>query len=168
MFWRSPCFFLFTVCPKDWIKFKQSCYQFVRNPKLQYAAAEKYCNQTFSKLVHIDNANENRFLNKYLKTNFNTSKTWRTGARRENETFVWDNGENRKPKPMRFTAWTEGPPDGYSTMVLGRDKISSDFSWQGEWTGSVSQLPNHTFPFICERKARRKYIQDLAIVFGKS
>lgn len=145
-----------TICPKDWIKFKRSCYQFVRNPKLQYAAAHKHCNETFSRLVHINNANENRFLNKYLKTNFNTSKTWRTGARQVNDTFVWDNGEDRKSVPMTFTAWDKGPPEGFSTMVLGRDKTTDDFSWEGAWSGSASQLPNYTFPFICERKARRK------------
>ncbi|XP_061177246.1 uncharacterized protein LOC133185975 [Saccostrea echinata] len=145
-----------TICPKDWIKHKRSCYRFLRRPKLQYAAAHKECKQSFSTLVHINTANEDRFLKQYLKKNFKKSIRWRTGARRINDTFEWDNGEDRKTKPMTFTAWNGRPPEGFSTMVLGRENATSDFAWEGAWTGSVSQLPDHTFSIICERKARRK------------
>jgi hypothetical protein len=144
------------VCPKDWVQNKRSCYKFIKRPKLQYAAAQRACKESFSTLVHINTASEDRFLKKYLKNKYKNFSTWRTGARRVNYTFVWDNGEGRKSVPMNYNAWEGSVPKGFSTMVLERKKSSKDFTWQGSWTGSMSQLPNHTFSYICERKARSK------------
>ena len=145
------------MCPKGWIKDKRSCYKFIRNPKYQYAAAAKYCKESFSHLVNINNRYENAFLNRYLKKNFNTSKTWRIGGKRVNDSFVWDQGQGRKTIEMKYKNWPDEEPTGFTSMVLSRVKTSQDFTWDGVWAGSLSQMPEHAYPFICERKARSMY-----------
>ena len=83
---------------------------------------------------------------------------WRTGGRLVNGTFVWYNGPNSKTTKMVYTKWQKGHPASYSSLALVYNRQKDRVRWQGVWLGSATQLPDHAYPFICERRARRKYL----------
>ncbi|XP_067676037.1 uncharacterized protein [Haliotis asinina] len=145
-----------TFCPKSWFKFKTSCYRLHNRPKHQFSAAYKECQNENAYLVSIESKSEEKFLVKLVSKKFPKVHIWRTGGKAVNGSMVWYKGEKRKPKNMKFTNWGKGMPGTYTSMALVKDKSTKKFLWQGVWTGSVSQLPNHIYAFICEKRAKRK------------
>ncbi|KAJ8314965.1 LOW QUALITY PROTEIN: hypothetical protein KUTeg_007115, partial [Tegillarca granosa] len=145
-----------TVCPDGWVKSKRSCYKFVKNPKYQYAAAQKFCNGMRSNLVHINSKYEDTFLKKYLWKKFKNTLVWRTGGRLIKDKFAWDTGKTNKSFDMKFNNWAEGFPSSYSSLALTRNQSEKSFQWRGVWIGSLKQLPKHAYSFICERTSKRK------------
>ncbi|XP_064617858.1 uncharacterized protein LOC135481983 [Liolophura sinensis] len=145
-----------TVCEKGWQKFRRSCYKFNVYPKSQFAAASKHCFTTGSKLVSIDSAKEDQFLKNHLKKHHSHVQIWRTGGRKIQHKFVWYNVAKKKDRPMKFSHWVKGHPGTHSTLALVRKERGKGFGWEGVWAGSEYQLPNYAYPFICEKKAKRK------------
>ena len=57
---------------------------------------------------------------------------------------------------MEYTKWKKGHPAGFSSMALVHNKTADRVRWEGVWSGSASQYPQHAYPFVCERRAKRK------------
>lgn len=60
--------------------------------------------------------------------------------------------------PMDYASWAANHPSTYTSAALWRDSVTNKTQWIGVWAGSENQLPAFTFPFICERRALRKYV----------
>ncbi|XP_021379895.1 uncharacterized protein LOC110467213 [Mizuhopecten yessoensis] len=149
-----------TICPEGWVKFKTSCYLFVRNPKMQFAGAQKHCEKYNGHLVAVDNEYEDKFLNKHIKQNFPNIRKWRTGGRRINDTFYWDQGDISDLQKLDFRLdWFTFDPRTYTSLVLRMNAKTKDLEWKGDWVGSAKQLPKYAYPYICERPAKRKCIK---------
>lgn len=146
-----------SFCPKDWVKIDRGCYKFESDKKEQFSAAYKHCDSLNSKLLFIDDENEDEVIKRYVKKKFPDVKVWRTGGRVVNGTFVWYR-ENNNHDPMEYTHWKKGHPSSYSSLALVYNRKKDRVRWEGVWLGSYSQLPEHAYPFICERRARRRCI----------
>ncbi|XP_063403499.1 uncharacterized protein LOC134687277 [Mytilus trossulus] len=147
-----------TVCLPGWTKFQRSCYNFIKRPKYQFAAAVKYCREFNSYLAQIDNKYEDKFLQKYVVKKYPNTLRWRLGGRKINDTFYWIN-EHNEPIEIHYSNWAEGHPAKYTSMVLRKhNKTAEAISWQGAWTGSFNNFPKNAYAFICERPAKRKCI----------
>ena len=82
---------------------------------------------------------------------------WRTGGRIVNGTFVWYTDNSLEE--MKYTNWKKGHPASFSSMALVYNRKKDRVRWEGVWLGSFTQMPEHAYPFICERRARRKDFQ---------
>lgn len=143
-------------CPKDWRKIGRNCYKFKSEKADQFAGAYKHCDDLNSKLLFIEDEVEDEDIKRYLKKHYPDVKVWRTGGRVVNGTFVWYRGNNSEK--MDYTKWKKGHPSSFSSLALVYNKKKERVRWEGVWLGSYSQLPEHAYPFICERRARRKCI----------
>ena len=144
------------MCLAGWIKYKSSCYKFIKRPKYQLAAAVKYCNGFNSYVAHINNKFEDKFLKQYVAKHFKNTLRWRIGAKNINGTFYWFD-DNENPQEMEYTNWSDGIPTKYSTLVLQKhNKTSNVVHWNGVWSGSFKDYPKNAYAFICERPAKRK------------
>ncbi|KAL3881692.1 hypothetical protein ACJMK2_028096, partial [Sinanodonta woodiana] len=148
-------------CPKGWQKHERSCYKFIDRKQYQFAAAHKYCEQYKAKLVFIDTAQEDEFFRDQLLKKYTKERTWRIGGKIENGTFGWFIANGKKMQDMKYTNWKKGHPSSFSSLILVVNHTSKEYGWEGAWVGSKSQLPNHTYPFICERRASRKCIPGI-------
>ncbi|XP_070188652.1 uncharacterized protein [Littorina saxatilis] len=147
-----------THCPGGWLQHETSCYQFYQHPKKQFAAAARQCEKLNSHLVFIESQREDQFLAEHLLKNFPYDYTWRTGGRRINDMMTWYRKDST-PVEMEHTNWAEGQPVTFSTTALERDRLTNVTQWVGVWAGSMRQLPYYMYPFICERRARRKCLK---------
>ncbi|KAG9511106.1 Contactin, partial [Fragariocoptes setiger] len=75
-------------CPRGWIGFGQSCYRFVRWPQENIYNATLYCQSFGSRLVSVNNFEENAFLSDWLQQNDPYKRLWLTGASNEGQN-VW-------------------------------------------------------------------------------
>lgn len=145
-----------TYCPKNWVKIGRKCYKFEDKEQEQFSGAAKKCAAMNSKLLFIDDATEDKYIKRYIKKKYPDVKVWRTGGRIVNGTFVWYT-ENSQEE-MKFTHWKKGHPGSFSSLALVYNKKKDRVRWEGVWLGSYTQMPEHAYPFICERRARRKCI----------
>ncbi|XP_041351985.1 uncharacterized protein LOC121370664 [Gigantopelta aegis] len=148
-------------CPKGWVKHQSSCYKFHKTPPRQFSAANKECEQQHGHLLAIDSKTENRFIQKYIRQKYKNVGKWRTGGKLVNGSMVWFKSDKTKPKAMRYTNWDTGMPASYTTAVLAKSADGKTFKWQGVWAGSQNQLPAHSYPFICEKRAKRKCLKGI-------
>ncbi|XP_045197843.2 uncharacterized protein LOC123552331 [Mercenaria mercenaria] len=147
---------LVTYCPKNWIKIGRKCYKFEDKGMEQFSGAVKKCDEMNSKLLFIDDATEDAYIKRYIKKKYPEVKVWRTGGRIMNGTFVWYTENNQQE--MQYTNWKKGHPATYSSMALVYNRKKDRVRWEGVWLGSYTQMPEHAYAFICERRARRKCI----------
>ncbi|KAK7486598.1 hypothetical protein BaRGS_00022123 [Batillaria attramentaria] len=141
------------VCPtKDWVKFRDSCYQFFPRGREQYAGTFKQCRKIGACAVGIQTAEEDAFLQAYIQRCCSGVPKWRTGGMPRQKTWAG------KPRtPFNFTNWWPGTSAYYQTyyptLVLVWHNSSRSYKWRGDWHYSVYQYPAGAYPFICERKA---------------
>lgn len=129
---------------------------------MQFAAAQKYCQDFNGHLVSVDNQYEMNFLNKHIKQNFPRISKWRTGGRRINDTFYWDRGDSTNLRKIDFTQkWLTFAPRKYTSLVLRMNPKTKSLEFRGNWLGSAKQLPKYAFSLICERVAKRKSSLDI-------
>ncbi|XP_050391294.1 uncharacterized protein LOC126810336 [Patella vulgata] len=148
-----------TACPKGWIKNLASCYKFFDHPKVQFSAAQRKCASLRSDLVSINSLKEERFLESHTLSKYKNVYIWRTGGKLVNGTFMWYRGEKKKPRKLTYTNWDKGQPRTFTSMALSRNRDTNEISWHGVWTGSLVQLPYYMYPFICEKRAKRKCLK---------
>jgi len=67
-------------CPRSWIKHNSSCYKFVRSTSSHFANATAYCESYNSKLISVNNHEENNFLLNWLQDNDPYRRVWLTSA----------------------------------------------------------------------------------------
>ena len=72
--------------------------------------------------------------------------------------------EGSTPVEMEHSNWGRDQPSTFTTMALQRDRRNNETRWVGVWAGSMSQLPHFAYPFICERRAKRKCVCVCACV----
>ncbi|KAL4232839.1 hypothetical protein ACF0H5_007526 [Mactra antiquata] len=145
-----------TYCPDGWKKFTRWCYKFESEKVEQFAGALKHCDSMNSRLLFINDQTEDTNIKRYIKKKFPDVKIWRTGARVVNGSFVWYT--EKDTHKMEYEHWKKGHPGSYSSMALVYNKKKNRVRWEGVWLGSYTQMPDHAYPFICERRARRKCI----------
>lgn len=121
--------------------------------RYQYAAATKYCKTNKSHLLSLNSRSEQKFISKYLKKKYPQVRYWRTSGKRDNGRFVWNQADRGGIIPIAFTNWADGYPGTYTSMLLDRD---SRYQWTGAWAGSLNQLPDHAYNFVCERPSKRE------------
>ncbi|KAL5010248.1 hypothetical protein ScPMuIL_012553 [Solemya velum] len=146
-------------CPEGWKKKLRSCYKFMADSqyRYQYAAATKYCKTNKSHLLSLNSRSEQKFISKYLKKKYPQVRYWRTSGKRDNGRFVWNQADRGGIIPIAFTNWADGYPGTYTSMLLDRD---SRYQWTGAWAGSLNQLPDHAYNFVCERPSKRKCVPN--------
>ncbi|WAR08602.1 ASTL-like protein [Mya arenaria] len=143
-----------TACPTGWRKNGRSCYKFESDMAEQFSGAARHCEGLNSRLLHIDDAREDTHIKRFMKKKYPDVKVWRTGGRIVNGTFAWYTSEKGTPISMTYTKWQKGQPGSASSLALVFNRQKDRVRWQGVWLGSYSQLPEHAYPFICERRAR--------------
>jgi hypothetical protein len=67
-------------CPKNWVSFSNSCYKFVRSNSSHFFNATNYCELYNSKLVSVNNFEENDFILDWLQDNDPYRRIWLTSA----------------------------------------------------------------------------------------
>ena len=146
---------LLPACPSNWIKYRTNCYKFHDRPPRQFSAANKECEKEDGHLLALDSKTEDRFIQKYIRRKYKSVRKWRLGGKLVNGTMMWFKGDKTKPKAMKYTNWDAGMPSSFTTAVIARSVDGKSFKWHGVWAGSRNQLPAHSYPFICEKRARR-------------
>ncbi|XP_076466635.1 uncharacterized protein LOC143297930 isoform X2 [Babylonia areolata] len=142
-------------CPDDWLKHDASCYRFFDRPKLSFPAADRKCAQLNSHLVFIETQREDKFLAGYLWREFPSLLVWRTGGRVVNDTMKWHRRDSN-PGDLGYSNWGRGEPSTRTSLVLERDHRTNVTLWVGVWTGSMRSRRDYVYPFVCERRARRR------------
>lgn len=67
-------------CPKNWASFSSSCYKFVRSNSSHFFNASNYCELHNSKLVSVNDFEENDFILDWLQDNDPYRRIWLTSA----------------------------------------------------------------------------------------
>ena len=56
-------------CPGEWLRFRETCYLFVRSPQLTWPEAQHYCSEYFAAAVSIEDSEEHDFVSNHLRNN---------------------------------------------------------------------------------------------------
>lgn len=67
-------------CPKGWVNFADSCYKFVRHNSAYFQNASQYCDNYNSRLLSVNNFEENQFILDWLQENDPNKRLWLTSA----------------------------------------------------------------------------------------
>lgn len=67
-------------CPRGWTNFKESCYKFVRSSSSHFFNATNYCESYNSRLVSVNDFEENTFILEWLQDNDPYRRLWLTSA----------------------------------------------------------------------------------------
>ncbi|KAK7462573.1 hypothetical protein BaRGS_00038367, partial [Batillaria attramentaria] len=140
-------------CPsKDWVQFRDSCYQFFPDRLEQANGVGRECRDLEARAygVGIETLEEDTFLQAYLHQCCPGVPTWRTGGRPQDQLWLGD-----PQTPFNFTNWW---PDYtrqtfFPTLILEWHNASLTYKWNGTWAYSAYQWPNGAYPYICERRA---------------
>ncbi|KAL8579598.1 hypothetical protein ACOMHN_025551 [Nucella lapillus] len=113
-------------CPSGWYKFKYSCYTFSYD-QLTYKRTQEFCKERGAKMVEIESAEENDFVQKTL-TELAIQNIWMglTDLVEEGK-FVWESTQ-REPG---YTNWAPGEPNDSNSGRDGED--CTQFRPNGEW-----------------------------------
>lgn len=68
------------VCPRGWVPFQESCYKFIRSNHAHFLNASTYCESYNSRLVSVNNFEENTFILEWLQDNDPYKRFWLTSA----------------------------------------------------------------------------------------
>ncbi|KAL8599153.1 hypothetical protein ACOMHN_007869 [Nucella lapillus] len=155
-----------TSCPDDWFKQETSCYRFFPRAKLSFPDAARKCMDLNSHLVFIESQREDKFLVGHLETEFPSVYTWLTGGLVVNGTMKWYR-EDSNPVNLSYTNWRGDHPASRPSLALRRNRRTNITRWVGVGVGmgvegGPSRSPPHSLlPFVCERRARRKCVQQM-------
>ncbi|XP_052824014.1 contactin [Octopus bimaculoides] len=98
------CFSLQTLadCPNQWLKYGESCYNFIMNSPKTIDMAKEECSKYGATLVNVNSGGENNFLTSYFGQNKLTGFTWYTsGEYLGNNKFRWiGDGQDINNKEM--------------------------------------------------------------------
>lgn len=67
-------------CPRSWVNYATSCYKFVRSNNSHFLDATSYCAKNNSRLVSVNDYEENNFLLDWLQDNDPYKRIWLTSA----------------------------------------------------------------------------------------
>ncbi|KAK7462575.1 hypothetical protein BaRGS_00038369, partial [Batillaria attramentaria] len=154
------------VPPKDWVQFRDSCYQFFPDRLGQASGVARECRDLEARAygVGIETLEEDTFLQAYsssaaLESACKCYPLWSRvvnspslfGARPRDQIWVGD-----PQTPFNFTNWWPGytRQTYYPTLILVWHNASLTYKWKGEWAYSAYQWPGGAYPYICERKAQ--------------
>lgn len=67
-------------CPRGWVDFAGSCYKFIKSSSNHFLNASLYCDSYNSRLVSVNDFEENDFILKWLQENDPYKRLWLTSA----------------------------------------------------------------------------------------
>ncbi|XP_059846839.1 C-type lectin domain family 10 member A-like [Hypanus sabinus] len=124
-------------CPTEWIRFRESCYQFSSSAR-SWTEAQRHCASVDAHLVVINNAEEQDFLRRTLQ-----NRCWIGLSDAESEgDWIWVDGTDYSSS---LTNWAEGEPnnEGYTEDCV-------EIFVTGEW----NDLPCNVFRYwLCEKSS---------------
>lgn len=67
-------------CPHGWVRYEESCYKFVRSNSAHFSNSSGYCEAYNSRLISVNNFEENTFILDWLQDNDPYKRLWLTSA----------------------------------------------------------------------------------------
>jgi len=67
-------------CPRNWVAYAHSCYKFVRSSSAHFFNASAYCETYNSRLISVNDFEENTFVLEWLQDNDPYKRLWLTSA----------------------------------------------------------------------------------------
>ncbi|XP_053383025.1 perlucin-like isoform X2 [Mercenaria mercenaria] len=119
---------IYQGCPNGWVSFNASCYLF-GSDKLNFVAAQEYCQLRRSHLVSVETTDETAFLKIFMKSIEGEQKgaSYWLGLTENatNNSWVWQEGDTK----ATFFDWASGEPDkGRTEGCVWFEQIKS-YQW---------------------------------------
>ncbi|XP_045160082.2 perlucin-like isoform X1 [Mercenaria mercenaria] len=129
-----------SICPDTWIRFRGSCYLFPRGD-VNFSAAEYFCVQHGSHIVHVESESENNFLKNHMR-DLKESSYWIGLTDTDVEgTWVWSG----TGKYALFTDWSSHSPNNYDG---NQHCVFMEFAHDFEWNDMTC---NAKYRAVCEK-----------------
>ncbi|XP_017779518.1 PREDICTED: contactin-like [Nicrophorus vespilloides] len=134
-------------CPQHWIKYRQSCYKFIKSPLRPYTEARRIC-QTYSPeqggsdLLSLSNSDEHGFIINELNWRDPQHRKWYIGANQQNPNY-WINPDGSQLINMENAFLMDSDP-------YGKDFLAYNFSKDIMHWGFQPVRGDESLLFICE------------------
>lgn len=142
-------------CPRNWVRFKDSCYKFNRSPRKRWSEAKELCrafrhdDSDLANLASVDSLEEHQFITKYLNKHDPQHRRWYISTRQEGQN-QWMNADgtqmmNLGPYFLDSKEWGELAQADYK-----KDYLVYAFSLKMRRWGFQPVFDHDEYLFICE------------------
>ncbi|KAH9425880.1 Contactin-3 [Dermatophagoides pteronyssinus] len=118
-------------CPKDWIEFRNNCYQFIRSPTKNYEEANERCFIYNAYLLSVLSTDEHQFITDWLRQNDPLHMSWYTSAiDTNNNAWRWNVPANRLS-------------DSGSSSIFAANNINNNINNNDQQSSSINSMMTH-------------------------
>lgn len=151
-------------CPRNWVRYKESCYKFTRSPIKIWSDARALCqafrhdDKEHADLASVDSYNEHRFITEYLNRHDPQHRRWYISTRQESGVWMNQGDGTQMQNLERF--FIKGNEWG-ETDNFKKDYLTYAFSLKTREWGFQPVYGHEEYLYICEIPLKEtKYLID--------
>ena len=162
-------------CPRNWVRFEDSCYKFNRSPRKRWSVAKEICrafrhdDSDHADLASVDSLEEHQFITNYLNKHDPQHRRWYISTRQEGQN-QWINADGTQMMNLQdyfldSKEWGELAQADYK-----KDFLVYAFSLKMRRWGFQPVFDHDEYLFICEVPVEEvKYLinEDRTAAYGQ-